>query len=157
MSSSQSAAVIEVPVGEARDELTWLEGSILGGMRTWVLVCKRGVPADSAIQAMFANLRATEASKHLDRFMRGLSKGCIRMIEVYCTCEPDLRTDEVLLLDVSALMQEDLHDDATSLLQRIVTPETAYSASGDALAIIQVLNSTGHALARGRAQCDGMH
>jgi hypothetical protein len=143
--------VTDAAIPEARDELAWLEGTILAALRTWVLASKRGVAADSAIQAMFANLRATEASDHLDRFMRGLSKGCTRMIQVYCTCEPELSPDEVLLLDMFALLQEDRHEAATDLLQRIVTPAAAYSASGDALAIVQLLNAAHHNIARGPA------
>ena len=138
-------------ISEVRNDLSWLEGTILSAMRSWVLGCRRGVSADVPIQTIFANLRAPEATQHLNCFMRGLSQGCTRMIKVYCTCEPLLSADEVLLLDTFAMMQEEMHDGATSLLQRFATPAAAYEASGHALAIVQILNAAGHVLARGPA------
>ena len=110
----------DFPVLELRDELSWLDGTLLAAMRAWVLGCKRGVPADLPIQMIFANLRTPEAIGHLDRFMRALSQGCTRMIEIYCTCEPVLSSDEVLLLDAFAMMQEGMHDAATALLWTLI-------------------------------------
>jgi len=143
--------VRDFPVLELRDELSWLDGTLLAAMRAWVLGCKRGVPADLPIQMIFANLRTPEAIGHLDRFMRALSQGCTRMIEIYCTCEPLLSSDEVLLLDAFAMMQEGMHDAATALLRTFASSEAAHAASGNALAIVQVLNDAGHTIARGPA------
>ena len=136
---------------ELRDELPWLEGVILAAMRTWVLGCKRGVSADTPVQVAFTNLRAQEAAEYLVRFMQALNRGCTRMIDIYCTCEPVMSADEGLLLDIFALLQEGLHDIATDLLHRLVEPTTAYVASDDALAVVQVLRSAGHVIARGPA------
>ena len=101
-----------------RDELPWLEGAILAAMRTWVLGCKRGVSAETSVQVIFANLQAREAAEHFVRFMQALNKGCTRMINVYCTCEPILNDDEVMLLDVFAI----LHDGLNCIATRAYTP-----------------------------------
>ncbi|MBS0643409.1 MAG: hypothetical protein U1E70_06965 [Acetobacteraceae bacterium] len=140
-----------IPELENRDGLTWLEGTILAAIRTWVLGCKRGVSAERPLQILFGNLRAFPAAEHLDHFMQALNGGCTRMIEVCCTCEPMLSGDEMLLLDMFALMQEERHEAATDLLARFVTATAAHDASGHALAIVQVLREAGHALARGPA------
>ena len=134
---------------ERRNDLPWLEGTLLAAMRTWVLGRKRGVPTDGAVRTIFANLRAIEASDHLDRFMLTLSRGCTRMIEVYCTCEPTVSADEAILLDVLAMMQEQQNDAATGLLQKLVASSAAYAASGEALAIVQLLNDAGNIIGRG--------
>jgi hypothetical protein len=134
---------------ECRDHLPWLDGTILAAMRSWVLASRRGVPAEPAIDTIFANLRAPEAAEHLHHLMRGLSQGCTRMIEVHCTCEPYLSADEVLLLDSFAMLQEKRHDGATSLLRAFTTPAAAYAASAHALAIVQLLNDAGHTITRG--------
>jgi hypothetical protein len=141
----------DISISELRDELPWLEGTILAAMRTWVLGCKRGVPVEMPVQVAFANLRAPEAAEHLDRFMQALSKGCTRMIDIYCTCEPVVSADEALLLDVFAILQEGFSDTATGLLHGFVEPTTAHTASGDALVIVQVLKNAGHVIARGPA------
>lgn len=141
----------KTPDIEIRDELTWLDGTLLAAMRTWVLGCKRGAPAETPIQVLFGNLRASAAADHLDQFMRALNGGCTRLIEVYCTCEPNLSGDEIVLLDMFALMQEERHAAATDLLTRFVTPTAAHDACGHALAIVQILREAGHAIARGPA------
>src|SRR3954451_4751891 len=136
---------------ELRDELPWLEGSILAAMRTWVLGCKRGVSTEVPVQVLFANLRASEAAAELDRFMQALNRGCTRMIEVSCTCEPLLSDDEALLLDMFALLQQGGNPAATVLLARLVEPAAAHLAAGPALAVIQVVAEAGHVLTRGPA------
>jgi hypothetical protein len=134
---------------ERRNDLPWLEGTLLGAMRTWVLGRKRGVPADGAIRTIFANLRALEASEHLGHFMTTLSQGCTRMIHVHCTCEPIVSADEALLLDIFAMVQEERADSATDLLMTFVTPEAAYAASAVALAIVRLLNAADNTIGRG--------
>jgi hypothetical protein len=49
------------------------------------------------------------------------------------------------------MIQDGLHDAATALLQTIVTPAAAHAASGNVMAIVQLLNSAGHTIARGPA------
>ena len=133
---------------ELRDELPWLEGMLLTAMRTWVFGCKRGIATDGQIEAIFAGLRASEATAYLDRLLRALNAGCTRMIEISCLCDPALSADEVLLLDTLALQQERRDTDATLLLQAFVTPASASEAAGNALGIVQVLNAAGHVLRR---------
>jgi hypothetical protein len=134
---------------ERRNDLPWLDGTILAVMRTWVLACKRRVPADGAVRTIFANLRALEASEHLNRFMTALSEGCTRTIHVHCTCEPYLSADEALLLDIFALTQEGQADTATDLLLTFVNTASACAATEEATAIVKLLNGSGNVIGRG--------
>jgi hypothetical protein len=136
---------------ELRDELPWLEGAFLTAIRTWVLSAKRGVSPEMPLQTLFAHLRASDATQHLDLFLQTLSSGCTRMISVYCTCEPVVGPDEMVLLDVFAVLQEGLHDTATDMLQKFANPTAAHIATGHALAISQILKDAGHTIARGPA------
>jgi hypothetical protein len=133
---------------ELRDELSWLEGTLLNAMRTWVLARKKQVSSETPIRIVFDHLRAVEGANHLDRMMQTLSTGCTRMIYVHCTCDPVLSDDEVTLLDVLAVLQQRAHDDALDLLRTFLDPTASHAAAGEALAIVQLLNGAGHTIVR---------
>jgi len=133
---------------ELRDELSWLEGTLLNAMRTWVLARKRQLSSEMPIRIVFDNLRAVQGAEHLDRLMETLSTGCTRMINVHCTCDPVLSDDEVTLLDLLAVLQQRSHDDALDLLRAFLNPTASHAAAGHALAIVQLLNGAGHTIVR---------
>ena len=118
-------------------------------MRAWVIGHNRKINLTGRIAKIFASLNAPEAANRLDRFMGDLRAGAKRVLNIDCVCQPAASTDEMLLLDVFALLQEAHEDEASVLLDRLITTETVQSACCNALGLSLCLNAAGHYLPRG--------
>jgi len=132
-----------------RSELPLLENALLWAMRAWVVGQNRNRNITGRITRMFGSLNAPEAAFQLDGFMRDLRLGAKRILNIDCVCQPGFSTDETLLLDMFALLQEAHEDEAITLLGRLIQTGTVASAHCHALALTLCLNAAGHYLPRG--------
>ncbi len=111
-------------------DLPRLENAVLWTMRAWVIGLCRRRDTTLPIQGVFDQLGASTASAHLDQFMRALSRGARRSLEVNCVCNATVSEDETRLLEIIALQQEERHDEAYEGLT-ILTTEFAAIAGCD--------------------------
>jgi hypothetical protein len=117
------------------------EGALLWCMRMLVVGMKRGVGAATRVDEILEALGAPSASACLRAFLVALSRGCTRMIEVRCICQPRLDADERALLDVLCLAQAMRPFEALLLLRGFVTQGSADEA-------LRAAESVGAALAQ---------
>ncbi len=127
-------------------ELPTLEGLLLWTMRAWVIGHCHGRNVGQAIHNVFTRLGAPEAAQALDDFMSTLGAGARRMLEVNCTCHPELTGDERSLLRALVFEQYEAPDDAYAMLATMVTEQAATAACSSAGRLVCSLVMAGHAL-----------
>lgn len=123
-----------------------LERSLLSAIRGWVIAQHSGRDARPAVADMFDRLDAVEATPTLLGFMSVLGHGVTRTIEVNCTCRHTVSAEERLLLDVLAMQQEGMVEDAAACLLGIATERSALLAADHALRLVLSLQAAGHRL-----------
>jgi hypothetical protein len=123
--------------------LTVVQAVMLDSMRLWVMEMRRGVSMETRVTERLGQVGAAAAAPDLKRFMFALSAGCTRMIEVRCTCRPDIDLDEEALLDVLTLAQELSRVAALQILRRFLTEEGAHTALDAAEGVGEVLSQAG--------------
>src|SRR5579859_4894358 len=83
-----------------------IDGVLLWTMRAWVLGIREKIPVEEQIQDAFNRLGAPGATGPLFGFMRCLSHGAARTLDVHCVCVPEVSCDERCLIDILALSQQ---------------------------------------------------
>jgi hypothetical protein len=127
-------------------ELPELENALLWCMRAWVIGhCNHRKVADR-IETVLGALGAAAAVADLDGFMRALSQGARRRIEVNCVCYQDVSDDERLLLDAFALQQQEDHEDAYAILAHFMAERAVVVACEHAQRLALVLAAAGRVL-----------
>ena len=125
------------------DALPNLDHALLWTMRAWVLgQCRKRETGDQ-IRQVFQTLGAPEGDRQLDRFMRALSHGARRSLEVNCVCHPHVSEDEARLLEVFRLQQQERHDEAFETLSAIAVEFAAITGCDSANRIVLALAECG--------------
>lgn len=128
------------------DALPSLDNALLWTMRAWVLgVCRKRDTVEQ-IHHVFQSLGAPEGGHQLDRFMRALSHGARRSLEVHCVCNPQVSADEVSLLTVFRLQQEERHEEAFETLSALTAEFAAIAGCDSANRIAIALAECGQLL-----------
>jgi hypothetical protein len=125
------------------DALPNLDRALLWAMRAWVLgQCRKRETGDQ-IRQVFQTLGAPDGDRQLGRFMRALSHGARRSLEVNCVCNPHFSEDEDRLLDVFRLQQQDRHDEAFETLSGLTVEFAAITGCDSANRIVLALAECG--------------
>ncbi len=133
----------------ANNPLPPLENGLLWAMRAWTIGSEGEVDAASRIRLLFSLLNAPEAAGYLDDFMWVLSHSVKRGLQINCTCNPSVSTDESRLLDVFGLLQEGYPDAALTLLEGMISGPAAGVGCDIVGRLVQALLNAGHRLPRG--------
>lgn len=128
------------------DALPNLDHALLWTMRAWVLGQCRKKDTGEQIRQVFQTLGAPEGDRQLDRFMRALSHGARRSVEINCVCNPNVSEDEARLLDVFRLQQQERHDEAFETLSGLTVEFAAITGCDSANRIVLALAECGHLL-----------
>jgi hypothetical protein len=128
------------------DALPSLDHALLWTMRAWVLGQCRKRDTGEQIRQVFQTLGAPEGDRQLDRFMRALSHGARRSLEVNCVCNPHVSADEARLLDVFRLQQQERHDEAFETLLALAGEFAAITGCDSANRIALALAECGQTL-----------
>ncbi len=127
-------------------ELPELENALIWCMRAWVIGHCNHRKVSDGIESVFAALGVASAVADLYGFMRVLSQGARRTVEVNCVCYPDVSADERLLLDVFALQQNEDHEDAYAVMSHLMTERAAMAACDRAQRLALALAAAGRIL-----------
>lgn len=125
------------------DDLPGLDHALLWTMRAWVLGECRKRDITDQIQQVFHSLGVPEGSRQLDRFMRALSHGARRSLEVNCVCNPRVSADEACLLAVFRLQQQERHEEAFEMLSTLTAEFAAITGCDSANRIALALAECG--------------
>lgn len=126
------------------DALPNLDHALLWTMRAWVLGQCRKQDTGDQIRQVFQTLGAPEGDRQLDHFMRALSHGARRCVEINCVCNPHVSADEARLLDVFRLQQQERHDEAFETLTTLIVEFAAITGCDSANRIVLALADCGH-------------
>jgi len=129
-----------------RDTLPSLDHALLWTMRAWVLGMCRKQDMAERIHHVFHSLGAPEGGPQLDRFMRALSHGARRSLEVHCVCNPQVSDDELSLLAVFQLQQAERHEEAFETLCGLTAEHAAIAGCDSANRIAIALAECGQRL-----------
>ena len=130
------------------EELPLVENALLWAMRAWVIGHNRNLEIAARISRMFESMKVPEAAVRLDDFMSRLRSGAKRRLDIDCVCQKGTSADELLLLDIFALLQEGHEDEAGVLLARLIENGAVTCACCHALGLTLCLNAAGHFLPR---------
>lgn len=125
------------------DALPNLDHALLWTMRAWVLGHCRNRDTGDQIRQVFQTLGVPEGPCQLDRFMRALSHGALRSLEINCVCNPHFSADEVRLLEVFRLQQQERHDEAFETLSGLTVEFAAIAGCDSANRIVLALAECG--------------
>lgn len=129
-------------VGRCED-LPGLDHALLWTMRAWVLGQCRKRETEDQIRQVFQTLGTPDGDRQLDRFMRALSHGARRSLEVNCVCNPLFSEDEARLIGIFRLQQQERHEEAFEALSALTAEFAAIAGCDSANRIALALAECG--------------
>jgi hypothetical protein len=112
-------------------------------MRAWVIGITQRIPVEEQIQEAFQRIGAPDATGQLYAFMRILSQGACRMLDVDCVCSTNISDDERALLDILALSQHGRGFEAMILLRSMVKSTRALATADCVNDFVRALSAAG--------------